>query len=173
MKLRLGVPAALLAIACALVVAPTVAAAPPAPATSLTAPVTGTFASPLGSTGTLAGTFSLDRVVAQGGQLLAVGTVTATLTDALGNVVATLDQVVTAPLTATGSCSILDLTLGPLHLDLLGLVVDLNQVHLQVTAQSGSGNLLGNLLCAVTHLLDGGASGNALANLLNRILGLL
>jgi hypothetical protein len=42
-------------------------------------------------------------------------------------------------------------------LDLLGLVVDLNQVHL--TAQQGSGNLLGNLLCAVANLLN--ASGAA------------
>lgn len=74
---------------------------------------------------------------------------------------------------ATGTCQILDLTLGPLHLDLLGLVVDLNQVHLTITAQSGPGNLLGNLLCAVAHLLDGNAAGNALANLLNHIFGLL
>jgi hypothetical protein len=46
-------------------------------------------------------------------------------------------------------------------------------VHLTITAQSGSGNLLGNLLCAVAHLLDGGAPLGSLANLLNRILALL
>jgi len=38
------------------------------------------------------------------------------------------------PVQAAGSCRILDLTLGPLHLDLLGLVVDLNQVHLTIRA---------------------------------------
>lgn len=54
-----------------------------------------------------------------------------------------------------GACDILNLVLGPLHLDLLGLVVDLNQVVLDITAQSGAGNLLGNLLCAVAGLLDG------------------
>lgn len=74
-------------------------------------------------------------------------------------------------------CQILDLTLGPLHLDLLGLVVDLNQVHLTITAQPGSGNLLGNLLCAVAHLLDNtGGTGAALqqiVSLLNQILGSL
>src|SRR6476620_10023380 len=75
---------------------------------------------------------------------------------------------------AAGTCSILDLTLGPLHLDLLGLVVDLNQVHLQITAEQGSGNLLGNLLCAVAGLLDntgtGGLSGllQSITNLLNQ-----
>jgi hypothetical protein len=84
-----------------------------------------------------------------------------------------------APAAAAGSCQILDLTLGPLHLDLLGLVVDLNQVHLQITAEQGSGNLLGNLLCAVAGLLDntgtGGLSGvlQGVVNLLNQILGQL
>ncbi len=74
---------------------------------------------------------------------------------------------------ASGSCQVLSLTLGPLHLDLLGLVVDLDQVNLNITAQSGSGQLLGNLLCAVSHLLDSNAGPNALANLLNHILALL
>jgi hypothetical protein len=52
------------------------------------------------------------------------------------------------------ACSILNLDLGPLHLDLLGLVVDLAPVHLDITAQPGPGNLLGNLLCAIVSLLD-------------------
>jgi hypothetical protein len=54
---------------------------------------------------------------------------------------------------------------------LLGLVVDLNQVVLNITAQPGPGNLLGNLLCAVAHLLDNtGSTTTAIANLLNMIL---
>lgn len=52
------------------------------------------------------------------------------------------------------ACDVLNLVLGPLHLDLLGLVVDLNQVLLDLTAQPGAGNLLGNLLCGVLSLLD-------------------
>jgi hypothetical protein len=78
---------------------------------------------------------------------------------------------------AQASCDILKLRLGPLHLDVLGLVVDLNRVVLDITAEPGPGNLLGNLLCAVAGLLDGGVDlgsiGDALANLLNRIFGLL
>jgi hypothetical protein len=83
---------------------------------------------------------------------------------------------------ARATCQILNLTLGPLHLDLLGLVVDLNQIHLTINAEQGSGNLLGNLLCAVAGLLDntgnGGAGGlngllQAISNLLNQILGQL
>ena len=73
---------------------------------------------------------------------------------------------------ATGTCSILDLPLGPLPLNLLGLVVDLNQVHLTITAVQGPGNLLGNLLCAVANLLNGGNLGGVAA-LLNQLLALL
>ena len=62
-------------------------------------------------------------------------------------------------------CQILDLTLGPLNLNVLGLVVTLNQVHLNITAVPGPGNLLGNLLCGVAHLLDGPNAG--LQNLIN------
>lgn len=52
------------------------------------------------------------------------------------------------------ACEVLALDLGPLHLDLLGLVVDLAPVVLDITAVPGPGNLLGNLLCAVVSLLD-------------------
>jgi hypothetical protein len=51
-------------------------------------------------------------------------------------------------------CPILHLELGPLDLNLLGLRVQLNQVVLDITAIPGPGNLLGNLLCGVAHLLD-------------------
>ena len=67
---------------------------------------------------------------------------------------------------AAVSCGILALDLGPLHLDILGLVVDLNRVVLDITAQTGAGNLLGNLLCALVGLLDGVG---ALAGILNLI----
>jgi hypothetical protein len=75
-------------------------------------------------------------------------------------------------LQANGTCTILDLTLGPLHLDLLGLVIDLNQIHLTITGQTGPGNLLGNLLCGLANGLNGSNAGG-LATLLNRLLGLL
>jgi hypothetical protein len=61
-------------------------------------------------------------------------------------------------------------------LNLLGLVVHLDQVNLDITAEQGSGNLLGNLLCAVAGLLDpptGGGGGGGLTGLLNGIVALL
>lgn len=47
-------------------------------------------------------------------------------------------------------CPVLNLVLGPLHLDLLGLVVDLNQVNLTITATPGGGTL-GDLFCSLSH----------------------
>lgn len=53
-------------------------------------------------------------------------------------------------------------------------MVDLNQVHLNITAQQGPGNLLGNLLCAVANLLNNpGNTTGAVTNLLNQILAVL
>jgi hypothetical protein len=129
--------------------------------------------------GTFAGTFEVTRFVVRQGQLFARGTLqgVCTATDpVVGTVTETVNQVVRIPvfpIGTTATCEILDLTLGPLHLDLLGLIVDLNQVHLTITAEQGPGNLLGNLLCAIAGLLDGNFSNQALAALLNRILAIL
>lgn len=47
---------------------------------------------------------------------------------------------------AGATCPVLDLIVGPLNLQLLGLVVNLNQVHLKITAQRGAGTL-GDTFC--------------------------
>jgi hypothetical protein len=60
---------------------------------------------------------------------------------------------------AAASCQILNLVLGPINLNLLGLVITTNQINLNITAMSGPGNLLGNLLCDVTNLLNPGGGG--------------
>jgi hypothetical protein len=52
------------------------------------------------------------------------------------------------------ACKVLNLNIQPLNLDLLGLVVNLDAVHLAVDAVPGAGNLLGNLLCALAGALD-------------------
>jgi hypothetical protein len=71
-------------------------------------------------------------------------------------------------------CDILNLDLGPLDLNLLGLQVDLAPVVLDIVAQPGAGELLGNLLCAVAGLLDpGSALGDVLDGLLANVAALL
>jgi hypothetical protein len=74
---------------------------------------------------------------------------------------------------AAAGCEVLHLELGPLDLDLLGLVVHLDRVVLDLTAVPGAGNLLGNLLCSVTNLLNSGGALTQVAALLNQIIGLL
>jgi len=135
---------------------PDTAAAQPGGGGGISTPIDCTI---LGVPATCTLTVTSFRVV--NGVLMAVGNVT-------GGGVTIPFQV---PVTSTqATCDILNLVLGPLHLNLLGLVVDLNQVVLDITAQSGAGNLLGNLLCAVAHLLDSNANVTALSRLLNQIL---
>jgi hypothetical protein len=141
-----------------------------APVTALATPITGTAA----NGGSFAGQFTPTTFATQNGNVVANGVLTGTLTDASGSTVGTVNRNVTMPVTiAAATCQVLNLVLGPLHLDLLGLVVDLNQVHLVINAVQAAGNLLGNLLCAVVHLLDGTPTAGGLAALLNSILALL
>jgi hypothetical protein len=172
-------------------VAPASSAAPAAPATApasavtntATVPVTGRLAD---GSGNVTGTYTISQFVERDGGLAAVGTFTGSVTDATG-AVRQGSQEMTVPVTATTSpaapaagvteaaadCPILHLNLAPLHLDLLGLVVDLDRVVLDIVAQSGAGNLLGNLLCAVTGLLDGAGLLSQIVLFLNQILALL
>lgn len=136
--------------------------------------VHGTF----GALGKVTGTFQPDRFVVKNGKVYGVGELFAKLTRGDGTVLGHAHRQVAIPLRGgSGSaktCDILDLLLGPLHLNLLGLHVDLNKVILHITAVPGAGQLLGNLLCAVAHLLDGGPSHLLrLSSLLNRILNIL
>jgi hypothetical protein len=57
---------------------------------------------------------------------------------------------------AAAACPILNLELAPIHLDVLGLVVDTSAICLDVTANSGQG-LLGDLLCGIAGLLSSGS----------------
>jgi hypothetical protein len=172
MRLRLTMLLALLATA---LVATTAGPATAAPAPKATAPASLPVAGTIAGGGTFVGQVTNIAFTSVNGALAVTGNLTGTLTNAAGEVIGTVTNVpITLPVagaTTAGSCQILDLTLGPLDLDLLGLVVHLDTVHLNITAQSGPGNLLGNLLCAVAGLLDGGGGG-FLANLLNNLLGL-
>jgi len=169
MKLRLPILATTLALMATLAIGSTAFAAT-ATAAPVTAPVTGTTA----NSATFAGTLTNIVFSNVNGVLTATGSLTGTLTSATGQTIGTVTNLlISTRVTAAGTCQILNLVLGPLDLNLLGLMVHLNQVVLNITAQSGAGNLLGNLLCTVAQLLDSNASVTALANLLNHILGRL
>lgn len=135
--------------------------------------VTGT----LSDGGTFDGLLNITDLSMVDGVLTASGTLSGTATDAAGTITEITDQAFTTTADLTnvdgGKCDILQLNLGPIDLDLLGLVVNLSAIDLNVDAVPGAGNLLGNLLCAVAGLLDGPGLGNALNNLLGTINDLL
>ena len=82
------------------------------------------------------------------------------------------EQPFSAPLSLTATanpaqpeCPILNLELGPIHLDLLGLVVDTSAICLDIVADP-QGGLLGQLLCGIANLLNQGTPlGTILDNL--------
>jgi hypothetical protein len=151
---------------------PEAQAAPPAADPTTISFVNEPFA---GGTLFFTGDVTVERFASQAGQLVVIGTATGVVKDAAGTVLFDFtDAAFTAPVVIDqATCDILELTLGPLDLDVLGLVVFLDTVHLEIDAQPGPGNLLGNLLCGVAGLLDSGATSNVIARLLNQILGLL
>jgi hypothetical protein len=146
----------------------------------MTAPVTGTFTNKLGR-GTFHGKFVPKKFAVTNGVLHATGLLKGTLKAANGKKLGTVHRTITLPVDtkrAAGAgakpvCSILNLHLGPLHLNLLGLAVHLNRMHLTITAILGAGHLLGNLLCAIASLLNGSGHLGKAAKLLNKALTLV
>jgi hypothetical protein len=102
---------------------------------------------------------TIESISVQNGQLVASGTATAVVKGK------TYTSPFTAPVnialaedqSAATDCPVLDLTLGPIHLDVLGLVVDTSPICLNIVAHHGEG-LLGDLLCSIANLLGGGLS---------------
>jgi len=89
-------------------------------------------------------------------------------------VVIPLDLGLAADQSEAGHCPILNLELGPINLNVLGLQVDTSAICLDIHAERGGGNLLGNLLCAIGGLLDRGIPlGDILAGLNRRQLDIL
>jgi hypothetical protein len=160
------------AVCAALLVVPVAASAQSTPTpTSVTSfkniPITGTANNGKAFTGH----FNVSQFVTRAGKAYALGT----LTGKIGNRTVKRSNVA-IPVSMGGSgltahaaatCQILNLVLGPLHLNLLGLHVDLNQVVLNITGVTGSGQLLGNLLCGIANLLNPGLPAGQLAGLLN------
>ena len=136
------------------------------------------------------GHFNVDRFVSRRGKTFAVGTLTGRIGHRSVNrsnvaIPAQVQQSSSGTAQAAAACPILHLVLGPVNLNLLGLHVTLgggalaNQpIVLDITANSGPGNLLGNLLCGVSNLLNGSGTTSltssltaGLLNLVNTLLG--
>ena len=168
MKVRTSILAVLLALGLCLTV-PSVAAAE-GNGQGHAAAIRGALSIPIAGTastgGAFAGTLTITRFIQHNGTVYAVGTV-------VGNVAGSATTAVTAvviPITADPTCPILHLHTGAISLDVLGLTVNIAPITIDISAQSGAGNLLGNLLCDIANLLNNPA---ALTSALNQLLSLL
>jgi hypothetical protein len=87
--------------------------------------------------------------------LMATGTVSAVVdgVQAVAPFSAPVDITLAPNQPAAATCPVLDLMLGPIHLNLLGLDVTTSQICLTITATQGGG-LLGDLLCSLANLLN-------------------
>jgi hypothetical protein len=131
----------------------------------------------------LRATYTIDRFArARSGRLVSVGT----LRGRLGNRRVAKRNVSLPAAVARGAgasqvlpplpnaCQILNLRLGPINLDLLGLVVRTNLINVRIDGQRGPGNLLGNLLCGITAIFDPqGLTTGQNAAVLNSLLALV
>jgi len=108
------------------------------------------------------------------GEIVAVGKVTGKVTKGDKSKRVSQDNVV-VPVTISSSelhtraiCQVLNLVLGPIHLNLLGLHLDTNTIRINLTADS-EGGLLGSILCA----LAGGVDVLSLQDILDALNGIL
>ena len=145
---------------------------------SLSIPVTGTITEG-GATTPATGTFAIKKFAVVNKQIRAIGTVSLSSAGKVKVIAASMPLVLpqngsaARAVSALATCDILRLTLGPLDLNLLGLVVHLDQLNLDIVAESGPGNLLGNLLCAVANLLNGTNLSALLQQIVNALNALL
>jgi hypothetical protein len=161
------------------------AAAQPAPLTKVVK-MTGTATNGKKFTGT----YTISRFATKAGKVYAVGTVKGRLKGksvtkrnvfapvSLARQAAQTSQTPAPPIPPSqNACQILRLDVGPIFLDLLGLRLRTLPIHALLEGVRGPGNLLGNLLCAITGILDPQAATPAtpsqLAQVLNALLALV
>ena len=186
-KVKLAASAVMLSCALMLVGGPAVASAQDVPRMTQVLPMSGTVTK--GGKAfkgkQFTGTYTIQRFTQSGGKLYSVGTlkgkvrnkrinksdvrVPATLANnaaapASGASASQVPPLPLPPLPAGNACSILSLNLGPINLNVLGLVIRTNEIQLRIDAVQGPGNLLGNLLCGITGLLNPATGGTPVAN---------
>jgi len=175
---RLAALAAMLTCALMLLPAAGASAAQTAPKLTKTVNVTGVTKSGK----KFNGKYTISRFISKGSKTYAVGKLTGRLA---GKKVTKHGVKMPVALTQTaqsaqlppipGACQILNLSIQPINLNLLGLSVRTSRIDVAIDAIPGAGNLLGNLLCGITNLLNPSAppSASQLAAILNALLALL
>lgn len=135
----------------------------------LAAPITGQLLTETGTvTDHVVGTVTIGPCSTRQGELVAQGHIAGKVIDSAGKVRQSLVTSVRLPVAVTqATCDVVELTLGPLHLEHAGRRLHLNPVIVPITAEP-SGGVVSQLLCdlasetSLAHARDG----------LNRLLSL-
>ena len=132
------------------------------------------------------GTYTIERFVTRGGRLFAVGDLKGTVQNrrvtrrnvrvpaSIAAGTGARAAQATPPIPPTpNACQVLNLVLGPIDLNLLGLRVRTNQIRVLIEGVPGGG-LLGDLICGITNLLNPSANTPLaqITRLLNALLAL-
>jgi hypothetical protein len=156
------------------------------PAAAQTAPPKFTQKVQVTGTNGFKGTYTIKRFARAGSKVVSIGTLKGRLRGRsvrrenvrmpVKLVNAQTGQVRQLPPTP-GACSLLNLVLGPIDINLLGVRVRTNQINLRIEAVPSTvpgGGLLGDLVCGVTNLLNPAANTalGQLVQLLNALLAL-
>jgi hypothetical protein len=128
----------------------------------LAAPITGQLLTETGVvTGTVVGTVTIGPCSTQQQELVAQGNILGKVLDEAGKVRQSLMTNVRLPVAVTqATCDVLELTLGPLHVEYAGQRMHLNPVVVPITAEPSEG-VVGRLLCdlasetSLAHARDG------------------
>jgi hypothetical protein len=145
-------------------------------------PVTGTEGDK-----SFSGTLSVERFVEQNAQIMVVGKLNGTVQGGTGVNKDLINWPVRIPVKVTSTtagttqaasaavCPTLHLELGPDVdvFDTKDFKLKLDKILFDITAESGSRNLLGNLLCDIANLQNGGGALTQTVDLLNQIVGKL
>jgi hypothetical protein len=126
------------------------------------------------------GTYTIERFTRSGSKQYAVGTLKGRLKGRrvkredvrIPIALARAAQASQIPPTPN-ACQILNLTLQPIDLNLLGLRVRTSRIDLRIEGVPGAGQLLGNLLCGVLGILDPQAVTPATPSQLTQVLNAL
>jgi hypothetical protein len=147
----------------------------------LQVPISGTVS----GGGKLAGTLSIQKFSEVNGQLVAIGMISGSITDSAGAPVGTALvgplslPVQLGPRSAAAvssaapvapqaqTCQVLNISIGAVSFNVLGLQVTTQPISLDLSAVSGGTNVLGQLICTILQ------TAGSVVNLLNTLLGLL
>jgi hypothetical protein len=138
-------------------------------------PITGTTS----NGGTFEGTATISGFAVDGQNVVALGTISGVVNGAQ-SFVSTFSTSMAMPNTtatatpqvaqATTACQPLNLMVGPLNLNIIGVAVSIpHPIVLNITGMPGSNNLVGNLVCSVVNLLNSGGAAQQAADQLNQI----